>query len=93
MSPNTLLDTIDRLIGEGREVLATDRDAGERGVLYAGSRPRAVDVQRFAKWQAGCGNLLRMLGEPGEPWKEALTEIDNAPNVVRYKLGTLLNRR
>jgi hypothetical protein len=63
-----LKKTVAKLMEEGEGVLGTKFDAGMDGVVYMGGRPTGVDIEKFAKWQAGCKNLLRILGDAGEPW-------------------------
>lgn len=89
MGNTVVLDTIDRLLGEGRRVLGTEFDAGHPEAVYFGNRPRGVDLQQFAKLKAGCANLLRVLGPAADPWKEAFALPENNPLVVRLMLGTL----
>jgi len=89
MNFSLLQENIDSLIGEGKGVLSTEFDAGASGVGYPLGRPRAVDLQAFARWQAGCLNLLRMLGDAGEQWKPDFADKSNKPAVVKRMLGTL----
>jgi hypothetical protein len=84
-----LQNTVDSLIEEGRNVLTTEFDAGALWVGYPLGRPRGVSLQPFAKWQAGCLNLLRILGDAGEQWKRDFTEKKNTPAVAKRMLGTL----
>jgi len=90
MDSDLLLDTLRALIEEGESVVATEFDAGHPGIGYIGGRPRGVDLRPFAKWAAGCANLVRLLGEAGEPWRTALVEKTNSLQNAEKMLGTLL---
>jgi len=90
MDNDLLLNTLRGLIEEGERVLSTHFDAGDRDTIYLGGRPRAVDLRSFAKWGAGCVNLIRLLGDLGEPWRTALVEKTNYLENVEEMLGTLL---
>jgi hypothetical protein len=83
-----LVKTINRLIDEARGVLATEFDAGLRGVSYV-DRPRGVELQAFAKLRAGYANIIRLLGTAGDPWKDLLKDTSNTPVAVKRILGTL----
>ena len=89
MTSPTLQATVNALIEEGKHVLGTEFDAGVRGVGYPLGRPRAVSLQAFAKWQAGCLNLLRMLGDAGQQWKDDFAQKKNTPAIATRMLGTL----
>ena len=89
MADDILLKTIRRFIDEGNQVLRTEFDAGERGFSYVGGRPRGVELTPFAKWQAGCMNLLRMLGTAGVQWEDTFSRKKNSPGVAKRMLGTL----
>jgi len=89
MISTVLQNTVNSLIEESRNVLTTEFDAGVRGVGYPLGRPRFVSIQPFAKWQAGCLNLLRMLGEAGEQWNDDFTQKKSTPAVTKRMLGTL----
>jgi len=89
MNIPVLKHNIDSLITEGKEVLSTEFDAGAPGVGYPLGRPRRVDLQAFAKWRAGCLNLLRLLGDAGDQWKPDFTDKSNKPSVAKRMLGTL----
>lgn len=86
-----LIDTIDGLVAEAAQVLATEFDSGFRNVNYPRKRPSGVEIQPFSKFIAGCANLLRMLGDYGSAWQAGLSAVptSNSPAVVRRILGTL----
>ena len=73
----------------GRNVLATEFEGGARGVGYPLGRPRFVSLQAFAKWQAGCLNLVRILGDAGQQWKDDFAQKKNTPVIATRMLGTL----
>ena len=89
MQHELLIATVDRLIGEGKQVLTTVFDAGDPRLDYIGGRPRGVDLQSFAKWQAGCQNLVRMLGAAADPWAVNFTGKVNQPGAAKRMVGTL----
>ncbi len=91
MTKELLLRTVQELIKEGRGVLESEFDAGSRirNVVYVSGRPKAVDLQQFARWQAGCLNLLRLLGELGTPWMNVFENKKNTPGTSMRMLGTL----
>ena len=60
MSNPRLRATVERLLVEGEAVLATKHNTKYSRDL--------CDPAAFAKWHAGCRNLLRMLGHVAEPW-------------------------
>lgn len=87
---NTVLQqTVQRLIEEGRRVLATEFDASNPNFNYLGSRPAGVELQPFAKWLAGCTNLVRMLGSAGDAWKDDFSQRKNSLGLTQRMLGTL----
>jgi hypothetical protein len=88
MTSEFLTKEVQRLIAEGHQVTATVFDAGKRGVTYMGGRPTGVDLQRFSRWQAGCKNLMRLLGACAESWKETFDGNNSEANATRM-LGTL----
>ena len=89
MSKDILLKTVRRLIEDGKQVVATQFDAGDPGISYAGGRPIGVELQPFAKWAAGCVNLIRMLGEAGQQWKDQFDDKFNWAETAIRMLGTL----
>ena len=89
MNITLLQNNIDSLIAEGKHVVSTEFDAGVRGVGYPLGRPRGVDLQAFARWQAGCLSLLRMLGDAGEQWKPDFAGKQDKPAAAKRMLGTL----
>jgi len=91
MTSPILQTTINGLIDEGRAVLATEFEGGTRahGASYLMGRPRFVSLQAFAKWQTGCLNLVRMLGEAGQQWKDDFAQKKNTPVSATRMLGTL----
>ena len=88
MKHSTIAKTIKRLIEEGEMVLSTQFDAGVQGVHYMGGRPRGVEITPFAKFQAGCVNLVRLLGDAGEPFAKNF-DGNNDPVNVEQMVGTL----
>ena len=88
MTTEFLITEVQRLIAEGQQVAATKFDAGMRGVRYLGGRPAGVELQAFSRWQAGCKNLMRLLGDCAEPWNDAFDGNNSASNATRM-LGTL----
>ena len=89
MHRDLLVETTDRLIAEGKLVLGTEFDASNPNVTYLGGRPRGVELAPFAKWQAGCVNLVRLLGEAGKAWQDNFASKRNDPANVERMLGTL----
>jgi hypothetical protein len=83
-----LTTEVRRLIAEGQQVTGTKFDAGMRGVTYLGGRPSGVELQAFSRWQAGCKNLMRILADCAEPWKDTFDGNNSASNATRM-LGTL----
>src|SRR5262245_7294460 len=88
MTPEFLAKEVQRLITEGQQVADTKFDAGKRGVHYLGARPTGVDLRAFSRWQAGCKNLMRLLADCAEPWKETFNG-HNSASTVTQMLGTL----
>lgn len=88
MTKDVILKTVQGLITEGQCVITSKFDAGKKGVMYGGARPTGVDLQSFSKWQAGCKNLVRLLGDSAEPWKGTF-EGDNSFNNATRMLGTV----
>ncbi len=88
MTKGLLLKTIRCLIEEGQQVASTKFDAGRGGVQYHGGRPTGVDPRAFAKWQAGCNNLMRLLGDLSAPWKNVFSG-NNSHAYTTIMLGTL----
>lgn len=88
MKHSTILKTIERLIAEGESVLGTRFDAGMQGVHYLAGRPSGVEITPFAKFQAGCTNLIRLLGDAGEPFAKNFVG-KNKPAIVKRMVGTL----
>lgn len=70
-------------------MLGSKYDAGSPHLSYVAGRPQAVELQRFAKWQAGCSNLVRLLGSVGEQWRDDLLHKRNDPGSTKRTLGTL----
>jgi hypothetical protein len=89
MNYTPLLEIVSDLIEEGRRVIATNFDVGSPRVLYIEGRPIGVDLQMFSKWQAGCTNLLRLLGSAADPWRESFSSKKNTLASVKVSLGTL----
>lgn len=89
MNRKQLSQIVDRLIEEGRLNLKTEFDAGRIGMTYIGNRPRGVDLTSFAKFQAGCLNLVRILGDAGNIWAESFSRKNNEPANVKRMIGTL----
>lgn len=89
MHRDLLIDTTKRLIAEGEGVLGTEFDASNPHITYLGGRPRGVEITPFAKWQAGCVNFVRMLGDAGESWQDNFTRKKNDPPTVKRMIGTL----
>ena len=89
MHRNILIATTERLIAEGHSVLGTEFDASSPAFSYPMGRPRGVEITPFAKWQAGCTNLIRVLGDAGESWADNFTKKKNAPATVKRMIGTL----
>ncbi len=88
MTTAFLTKEVQRLIAEGQQVVATKFDAGMQGVTYMGGRPAGVELQVFSRWQAGRKNLMRLLADCAEPWKDAFDGNNSASNATRM-LGTL----
>jgi hypothetical protein len=88
MTKDLLTREVQRLIAEGQKVVGTKFDAGMRGVNYLSGRPVAVDLQAFSRWQAGCKNLMRLLGDCAETWKKTFEGANTIVNATRM-LGTL----
>jgi hypothetical protein len=88
MTTEFLIKEVQRLIAEGQQVTSTKFDAGMGGVKYMGSRPTGVELYAFSRWQAGCKNLLRLLGEYADPWKKTFDGNNAAANATRM-LATL----
>lgn len=78
-----IAETVNRLITEGQKVLGTKFTAGQFGD-YQG-----VDLKAFAKWQAGCANLIRVLGAIAEPWKGIFSLLDNRVTIAIGMMGAL----
>jgi hypothetical protein len=89
MTTHTIQDAVVRLIEEGRGVLSTEFDAGSPEVHYSGGRPRGVKIEPFAKWRAGCANLVRLLGIAADAWKNDFDEIINSHSNAERMIGTL----
>jgi hypothetical protein len=92
MSKDLLSKTVRRLIEEGEQVASTKFDAGGPDVLPMVrhlERLTQVQLQPFAKWAAGCANLIRLLGEAGEPWKNEFAKKTNTAANATRMLGTL----
>ncbi len=91
MTKEFLLQTVQNLIKEGQSVLESIFDAGSRisNVVYVSGRPKGVDLQLFSKWQAGCLNLLRLLGSLATPWMPCFENKGNTPGNTKRMLGTL----
>lgn len=89
MTTEFLTKEVQRLIAEGKRVVGTEFDAGMQGVVYWEGRPTGVELHQYSCWQAGCKNLIRLLGDYGDPWKETFDdELNSGPNATRM-LGTL----
>ncbi len=82
-------DLVDRLIEDGQHVLSTKFDAGDPNCVYSEGRPFGVDLQSFAKWAAGCANLVRLLGPLGDTWAADLVGKQNEYSSAVRMLGTL----
>ena len=88
MTTAFLTKEVQRLIAEGEQVAATKFDAGAPGIRYLGGRPSGVELQAFSRWQAGCKNLMRLLGDCAEPWNKTF-DGNNAASTATRMLGTL----
>lgn len=88
MIKELLIREVQRLIAGGQKVVGTKFDAGMRGVTYLGGRPTAVSLQAFSRWQAGCKNFMRLLGDCAETWKKTFEGVNTIVNATRM-LGTL----
>ena len=89
MTKDVILKTNRGLIEEGQQVVSTKFDAGDSSFYYVGGRPTGVELQPFAKWVAGCVNLIRMLGDAGEQWKDEFADKSNSAGTAIRMLGTL----
>jgi hypothetical protein len=88
MTTAFLTEEVQRLIDEAHQVLTTKSDIGIPGARYRGERPACVELDAFSRWQASCKNLMRLLADYAEPWKDVFDGNNSASNATRM-LGTL----
>ncbi len=88
MTRELLTKEVQRLIAEGRAVIATEMNAGRTGHFHMGRTATTVGLLEFKRWQAGCKNLVRILGKCAKPWK-ATFDGKNYTYVATSMLGTL----
>src|SRR5579864_994204 len=84
-----LLKEVELLIAEGQAVLKSDWAKTHLGGMTIANPQHYVDVGLQAKWVAGCRNLMRMLGQNSEPWKDIFEESGNRSITAKSMLGTL----
>lgn len=78
-----------QLVVEGKRVVETQFEAREPNVIYGDGPPVYVELQPYAKWRAGCLNLLRILGVAAKPWDAAFSLQGNSAVSAIRMLGTL----
>jgi hypothetical protein len=84
-----LLALTDQLIAEGTSLTATVSAQERAGSLGIADREADVEPQRFARWLAGCRNLIEIIGSRAAPWRAVFDEDDNSVIHSRSMIGTL----
>jgi predicted nucleotide-binding protein len=79
-----IIELIDKLIAEGKTVLATRFSAGGDWSLSPIGAPQFVDNQLFVKWRASCNFLVALIGEDANYCKD----IFNSPSNNNFGAAT-----
>jgi hypothetical protein len=75
-----VLAYIRELIEQANQVVASQ---------YSRNNLRWVDTEKYSCCRSECLNLVRMLGEPANVWKDSFTSDKSLPSNAKTMLGTL----
>jgi hypothetical protein len=85
-----LLKQIEKLVTEGKAVLATKFNRSRGRVVDMGDP--WVEAQVFQKWVTGCQNLVHQIGKPAQIWINAFDRKVSNQHVVAKSLLVRSNR-